>query len=103
MRTIYKMFVIFAMLATQQVFADDAVQNEPARDKSCIVIAKACSSAGFVGRRSETKGIWHNCMEPTLLGQTVAGVKVDPADVKTCRMHKIKELQMQLEQFKNVK
>lgn len=102
MRTIYKMFVFLAMFTTQQVFADDAVQNEPVPDKSCIVIAKACSSAGFVSRKSETKGIWHNCMEPTLLGQTVSGVKVDPADVKTCRMHKIKELQMQLEKFKKV-
>lgn len=102
MRIIYKMFVIFAMFATQQVFADDAVQNEPAPDKACIVIAKACSSAGFVSRRSETKGIWHNCMEPTLLGQTVSGVKVDPSVVKTCRVHKIKELQMQLEKFKQV-
>lgn len=100
MRTIYKMFLILAIFAMQSVFADDMMQND---GKSCGVIAKACSSAGFVSRRSETKGIWGNCMKPILLAQSVANVQVDPAVVKNCRMHKIKELQMQLEQFKKVK
>ncbi len=103
MRTIHKVLVLFVILTTQHVFADDAMLNEVTSDKPCAAIAKACSAAGFVRERSKTKGIWRNCMEPTLLGKTVSGVKVDPAVVKSCRMQKIKKLQMQLEQFKQVK
>lgn len=103
MRTISKMLIVFTMLLTQQVFADDAAPNKDAGSKPCIVIAKACSTAGYVSRRSETKGIWRNCMQPILLGQPVSNVKVDPATVKACRTDKIKELKTQLEQFQQVK
>jgi hypothetical protein len=103
MRNIYKVFVLAALLTTQYAFADDTMPPpDDAKDKPCLIIAKACSEAGFVRERSETKGIWRNCMEPVLLGQTVAGVKVDPAAVKTCRSHKIDEMQMQLKKFKQV-
>lgn len=102
MRNINKMFVAFAIFATQQVFAENQMMQNHADDKPCAVIAKACAAAGFVKRQSETKGIWHNCMEPIILGQSVANVQVDPAVVKTCRMNKIKEMERQLEQLKKV-
>ncbi len=103
MHYIYKALVLVALFISQSVFADGALQNDVASDKSCAVIAKACAAAGFVREKSETKGIWSNCMEPILLGKTVLGVKVDSSVVKLCRVHKIAELQAQLQQFMSVK
>ncbi len=99
MRYLHHIVVIMAVLATQQAFAFGKFPN----DRSCGLIAKACLKAGFVEQKSETKGIWRNCMEPVLLGQSVSGVTVDAAVVKSCRAHKVKELQRQLEQLQNVK
>lgn len=95
MRHILKVSIVLAILATQQAMADD--------DKSCKMVAKACTDAGFVKEQSATKGIWDKCMKQVLLGQTVKGVKVDAEVVKSCRESRIKEMQDMIEQFKQVK
>jgi hypothetical protein len=97
MRKIRMILMVIALLGTQQIFADDVPG-----DKSCGSIADACLAAGFVKTESATKGIWQDCMRPVILGQTVSGVTIDPAVVKTCRVQKIKELKMELKAFQNV-
>ena len=103
MRTIHTLLVLVSLSLTQQVFADSLMQKLDASDRPCAPVVKACLDAGFVRERSEDKGIWHNCMEPALLGKTVEHVQLDASVVKTCRQHKITELKMQLKQLENVK
>lgn len=101
MRKIRTILTLVAILSTQQVFADDAsnMSADSPTDKSCTTIANACLNAGFVKAPSATKGIWHDCMKPVILGKTVSGVTVDVAAVKDCRTHKIKELKAELKEF----
>jgi len=94
MRNTRTILAIIAIVTTQQIFADN-VSGMPADssgDKSCSTIANACLAAGFVKTESTTKAIWHDCMKPLILGQTVSGVTVDSSVAKSCRVHKIKEL-----------
>ena len=95
--------MIVALVVTQQVFADDAMSADSSGNKTCDAIAKTCLAAGFVKTESATKGIWGDCMEPVILGKAVAGVTVEPADVKSCRAHKIEKLKMELKEFQKVK
>lgn len=93
----YKLRIIFvfvAMILTQNIYADD---------KSCGEIANACLAAGFVKGESDTKGIWHDCMKPVILGKSVAGVSVNSSIVKSCRMHKIAELKVELNELQKSK
>ncbi len=99
MHKIRTILMLIAMVATQQVFAADAADMSSSDDKSCSTIANACLAAGFVKTESADKGIWRDCMKPIILGQTVAGVTVDSSVVKACRIHKIKELKMELKEF----
>ena len=92
MRIVHIIFVLMAMFATQQVFAES---------KSCETIANSCLDAGFIKSESTDKGIWNDCMKPIILGKTVSGVTVDSAVVKSCRAQKIAELKIQLEEFQN--
>jgi len=91
----FKVLIMFmTVLLSQQVFAADS-----SADKSCSTIADACLAAGFVKAESAGKGIWTDCMKPVILGKTVTGVKVDPSDVKSCRVNKIKEFKAELKEF----
>jgi hypothetical protein len=57
----------------------------------CKQIEQACSSAGFVkGEAKEGKGLFKDCVQPILHGQSVNGVTVDPSIVAACkqRMHR---------------
>lgn len=119
----YKMRIVlasFALLAAQQVFADPttpanstttapAATNAPGPDasadndaKPCRAIAEACRAAGFERRGAPDKGFWKDCMKPIMLGQTVAGVTLDPATVKACRVSKIQKIKAQLQELQSV-
>ena len=98
MRRIRTILMLMAMLAAQQVFAAGS-----ASDQSCSTIADACLAAGFVKTESTTKGIWHDCMRPVILGKTVTGVSINATVVKSCRADKIKELQMELKEMQQAK
>ena len=102
MRKIHKIGMLVSILAMQCAFADDSMQPGDMKDKPCIVIAKACSQAGYM-RGQREKGFWHDCMEPILLGQTVSNVHVDSSVVKSCRTNKIQELKMEIKRFEEVK
>src|SRR6476469_5841867 len=98
MRQVRTTLILMAILAAQQVFA-----AESASDRSCSTIADACLAAGFVKTESTTKGIWHDCMRPVILGKTVTGVSINATVVKSCRADKIKELQMELKEMQQAK
>ena len=99
MRTVRSLLMIAAMILTQQVFADAMMPD----DVACGVIAKACLDAGYVKTESATKGIWHDCMKPIILGKKVSSVTVDKNVVKTCRMNKIKSMKAELVELQSVK
>lgn len=75
--------------------------NPMPMDSSCQAIAKACKTEGY--SRGGDKKFWLDCMRPILLGQSVQGVKTDPAQVKTCRDNKIISLQQELKELQSVK
>lgn len=55
-------------------------------EQPCKQIERACTAAGFVrGEAQEGKGLFMNCMNPILKGQSVAGVTVDPGVVAACK------------------
>lgn len=93
--------LISTVLMVPTVFADNAsgMTVDTSSDKSCSTIADACLAAGFVKTESTSKGIWHDCMRPVILGKTVSGIKVDSSVVKSCRMHKIEELKTELKEM----
>ena len=91
MRKIRVLFVLAAILLTQQVFASEG--------KSCATIADACLTAGFDRTETPGKNLWLNCMKPIILGQTISGVTVKPAVVQACRVHKIEELKKELKEL----
>lgn len=91
-------FVLLAgMFIAQPIFADT---NMDSNSKPCKAIVKACLDAGYKRSAGEGKLFWKDCMEPVLLGKTVAKVSVDAASVKACRSDKIKELEQQLDALK---
>ena len=98
MRQVRTILMLMAIVAAQQVFAADS-----ARDKSCSTIADACLAAGFVKTESTTKGIWHDCMRPVILGKTVSGVSINASVVKSCRADKIRDLKMELKEMEHAK
>src|SRR6185295_17454700 len=98
MRQVRTTLMLMAILAAQQVFAADS-----AGDKSCSTIADACLAAGFVKTESATKGIWHDCMRPVILGKTVSGVSIKASVVKSCRADKIRDLKMELKEMEHAK
>jgi len=52
----------------------------------CKQIEQACTSAGFVkGEAAQGKGLYKNCVQPILKGQSVNGVTVDPSVVSACK------------------
>jgi hypothetical protein len=57
--------------------------------KPCKNIHAACSAAGYIkGHHKEGKGLWKDCINPILAGQSVAGVTVNSADVQACQAKK---------------
>ncbi len=100
MKKLYLVTALSALFFTSFTFACGA--HDEMDDPSCGAIVKACKTAGFA-RKSEDKKFWQDCMHPLLLGQTVKGVTIDPAQVKTCRDKKITDLQQQLQEFQGVK
>lgn len=96
MRKMYFGFAVAAaLLFIQPVFADNDMSSD---SKPCATIVKACLDAGYT-RDSDTKRFWQDCMKPIVLGQTVQGVTVDAATVKSCRSDKINQLKHELKEF----
>ncbi|MBI1861458.1 MAG: hypothetical protein HYR96_11130 [Deltaproteobacteria bacterium] len=60
-------------------------QNHP-----CKKIRAACEAAGFTkgGHKSSSKGLWADCIKPTMDNRTPAGVTVAAVDVVACKAKK---------------
>jgi hypothetical protein len=84
--------VFAAMMVSASVWAADPAPMAPAgmaatdMEHPCKAIEASCKAAGFVkGKASEGKGLWKNCMQPIMDGQSVAGVSVDAATMQACQ------------------
>lgn len=91
-----------AVLAAQQVFANTSSNMSATSSDSrpCLAIAKACKAAGYSRKGDANNRFWGNCMKPLLLGQTVKGVSIDAATVKSCRTDKIQRMKQELKDLR---
>lgn len=97
-------FLLSAMMIAQQAFADSANTESSmgsAESKPCATIAKTCLAAGFSRTEVAGKQFWHDCMKPVLLGQSVSGVTIAPADAQSCRAQKIQNMTKELQDLQN--
>src|SRR5690349_20491602 len=92
---------LFALFLSP-AFADDVPADE-AQSPDCEAIAKACLDGGYSREGDKGQQFWQDCMRPILFGKDVSGVTVDKKMVKSCRQFKIKNLQEQLKEFRNIK
>ena len=72
-------------------FASHDEGHKKEGDHPCMRIKKACEGAGFVKgghKKDAKKGLYKDCMEPIMAGQTVAGVKIEAADIDKCKEKK---------------
>lgn len=99
MKKIHAIFILAATLSSLQVFADDTDAMDASNNRPCAAIAKACAAAGFTRASDPNKKFWADCMKPVILGQTVSGVTIDAATVKSCRVDKIKKLKLELQEL----
>lgn len=59
------------------------------KSRPCKTIVSACQGAGFYkGGHKQSKGLWRDCFNPILSGQSVPGVTVDPAEVQACQVRR---------------
>jgi hypothetical protein len=100
MRKINLVLALSAALLTQPVLADEMEMSD---SKPCATIASACKSAGFTKGGDKGKMFWMDCMKPVVMGQSVKGVTVDAATVKSCRTDKIARMQKEITELQNVK
>lgn len=94
-KTVILLAASTAMLASSAF----AMNNHPA---PCREVAAACMHAGYK-MGGEKKMFWMDCMKPTIMGQKVKGVMVDPTTVKMCRMHRIDVMKKELAELESVK
>lgn len=89
------------LVASTIILFSSATFADMMMDDSCRQIVNACKSHGF-NKDNDKKNFWMNCMKPILLNQSVSGIHVDPAQVKTCREKKIEKMQEELKALQDV-
>lgn len=83
MKTLFVLIALSFSMAQAQTPAPTAAMP---KDHPCKKIEAACGAAGFVkGEWKEGKGLFKNCMQPIMAGQTVAGVSVAASEVQACQ------------------
>ena len=97
MRMSYILMIIFSIMLSAHVFADDMSNS-----KSCGTIAKACKKAGYTKGYNSDKQFWKHCMKPVIMGERINGIHVDAETVKDCRLNKIAELKSELRELESV-
>ncbi|HEY8272260.1 MAG TPA: hypothetical protein VIG33_15320 [Pseudobdellovibrionaceae bacterium] len=71
---------IFVLLGSSGAFA----QGKESRP--CQQIKSACEAAGFIkGGHKEKKGLYKDCLEPIMAGQSVAGVMIGADLITACK------------------
>jgi hypothetical protein len=96
MKTLVLMGCVIALAGSMSI-ADMTTAPAPGGRKMgpCKQIIAACESAGFEKgmHKKDGKGLFKDCLDPILAGQTVAGVTVDPSLVPACQAAKAKHQQ----------
>lgn len=83
----------FVVLAASLGLADNAVPAATGKAPGpCKQIIQSCEQAGFEKgmHKKDGKGLYKDCLDPILAGQSVAGVTVDPAVVTSCQQMRAK-------------
>ena len=86
-----KLMAVGSLLAVAgSLWAADAPAGKPAG--SCKQIMQACEQAGYEKgmHKKDGKGLYKDCMDPILAGQSVNGVTVDPSVVSDCQAKRAK-------------
>lgn len=72
------------LLGSVSAFAEHHENSKP-----CKEIKAACEAAGFKkGDHKEQKGLYKDCFQPIMAGQSVAGVTVGADVVNACKEKK---------------
>ena len=78
MKSLIGMMVVLGSL---NAFAQGGMEAHP-----CKEIKAKCEAAGFkVGDHKDKKGLYKDCMQPIMSGQTVAGVSVTAEEINSCK------------------
>lgn len=76
--------LVISVLLTSFAFAEDDVKTK--EEGPCKKIMDACKAADFAkGDHKMKKGLFKDCMQPILAGQSVAGVIVEADVVSACK------------------
>lgn len=68
-------------------FAGAADATPPACQEAhpCLILREQCERAGyFVGGGKEGRGLWKDCVEPILFGNSITNVEVEPEHIRGC-------------------
>lgn len=78
------LLLTFATVGVRAGYAADVPRHE---GPACLKLRQACEAAGFTkgGHGKDSKGLYVDCIKPVTEGKTVEGVKVEPADIESCK------------------
>lgn len=83
-------------LAPALALAADAAPGTTNTDHPCKQVVSACQSAGYVKKgHKQGKGLYKDCVQPLMAGQTVPNVTVDSTTVQACQAKKTARHQQQ--------
>ena len=88
-----------ASSATDQTGTTAAAPMAAHPKGACANIMTACMNAGFTKHGAKGKRIWKDCVQPTLLGQSISGVTADPNDVQACKSKVAAKLRKRADQM----
>lgn len=77
---------------TTQAEVKPVISNREKKGQGpCKKIIEACTAAGFVKgghkpKKGENKGLWKDCVQQIVSGQTVTGVSVEPSVIEACKI-----------------
>lgn len=75
--------VLLVTMTTFSIFADEASDHQ---DGPCKKVMDACKILDSTkGDHKQKMGIYKDCFQPLMNGQSVAGVSVEKADVSACK------------------
>ena len=81
-----KVFTTVVALSLSSVALQARAAEPNEANHPCKSIIAACKAAGFVkGEYKEHKGLWKDCVDPIVGGQTVTGVNVPADEVTACK------------------
>lgn len=76
--------LVLSVLLSSVAFAEDEAKTK--EEGPCKKVMDACKSADFAkGDHKMKKGLFKDCMQPVLAGQSVAGVTVEADVVAACK------------------